>query len=190
MSSQIIQSLPSLQRESGVRISSSIIHGVHASTGSRLIAPVRRNGSYVGIPRNGTSVLQSSQRLLTLTAQQSGFMRALNQSLKGGSTPHPILMLALGTGVGLVSGGAGFIFGVATAGLDLAKTDTDVLARKGDEIWSFEAIGKVYETNFFSVDGWVAKHIASYFIYDPFRANRSPEKGWLIHENRTDVIFE
>ncbi len=190
MSSQVISSLPTLQRESGVRISSSIIHGVHASTGTRLITMARRNGDYVGLPRNGTSTLQSTQRLLQLTERQRGFMNSLNVSLKGGSTPHPILMLALGTGVGLVSGGAGFLFGAATAGLDLAKRDTDVLARKGDEIWSFEAIGKVYETNYFSADGWVAKHVSSYFLYDPFRANRNPEKGWLIHESRTTVVFE
>ena len=190
MSSQIIQSLPTLQRHSGVRISSSLLHGFHVYSSTRLVRLVRRDGEVVGIPINGASTLQCSQKLLTLTAHNSSFMRNVNRGLKGGNTPHPILMLALGTGVGIASGGAGLLFGAATTGLDLSRRDTDVLARKGDEIWSFEAIGKVSESHWFNGNRWVAKHVTSYFLYDPFRANRNPEKGWLIHESRRDVVFE
>lgn len=189
MSSQSVSSLPTLQADSGVRISTSLIYGAHAQSSAQLITMSLRNGDWVGIPRYGTSTIQYRQKLMTLTAQQTGYMRALNQSLKGGAS-YPVLTFALGTAVGLVSGGAGLIFSVATAGLDLSRRDTDVLARGGDEIWAFEAIGKVYETNWFSQDGWIAQHITSYFLYDPFRANRNPEKGWLIHESRTNVIFE
>lgn len=189
MSSARIERLPTLQPDSGVRISTSVIHGATARSGARLITMDYRNGKAVGIARTSSSSLQYGQKLMTLTSGQSGFMRGLNQSLKGGSS-YPVLTFALGTAVGFISGGAGLVFAVATTGLDLSRRDSDVLARNGDEIWAFEALGKIYERNWISEDGWVAKHVTSYFLCDPYRSNRNAEKGWLIHESRTDVIFE
>lgn len=189
MSSSIIQSLPRLQPDSGVRIPTSLIYGAHSGSSAQLTRPARRNGEWVGIPRYDSSTLQYRQKLMTLGSPRSGFVHSLNRGLKGGSS-YPVLTFAIGTAAGVVSGGAGFIFGAAVLGLDLSRRDSDVLARKGDEIWAYEAIGKIYENNWFSADGWVAKHVISYFLYDPYRANGNPEKGWLLHESRTTVVFE
>lgn len=92
------------------------------------------------------------------------------------------MMAALGTATG-------FLFTVATTGLDIYDKDTDVLARTGDEIWLVEEIGRV-EKNYFVTSRWTAMHVASYFLYDPFRANSNGKKGWLIHESRTELRIE
>lgn len=185
MSSELIAGLPTLRDDSGVTISSSIIHGVTARGGARLIISARgpSGGRYVYYV-NPTLTLQYSSKLLTLTSNQRGYMNALNESLSGGSTAHPVLLFALGAAVGAVSGGAGLIFSTAVMGIDMSRRDSNVLAREGDEIWLYEAIGKVR-----SGRNWKAVHISSYFLYDPFRANRNSVKGWLLHESRTDVFF-
>jgi hypothetical protein len=54
-----------------------------------------------------------------------------------------------------------------------------VLARPGDEIWHIESIGKVANE---------AVYVSSYLLTDPYR-RQYPTKGWLIHEEREQVIL-
>ncbi len=89
------------------------------------------------------------------------------------------LLRYLGVAAGAASAGAGLLFTIATTGLSLANTTSKVLARTGDEIWQIETIGK-------DVDK--AVYVTSYFIVDPFR-KQEPNKGWLIHEERFDVVL-
>lgn len=190
----MVMSLPQLKRPSGVRIATSVVYGLTSGGGHRLIRMTRRGSDYYGIPRAGVhsvaSNLQYRQRLMNLDASKHAFMRTLNRQLKGGTT-YPVLLFALSTAVGAASAGAGLLFGVSTLMVDLNRRDTDVLARKGDEVWAIEEIGRVYEDNTFSSDRWIAVHVMSYFLNDPFRAQGSnPEKGWLIHEHRTRVILD
>lgn len=194
MSEFILLSLPTLQNDSGVHIATSIVHGFHSSQASVLTRPELRSGEWGGVPRNGTqnllSNLRHEQKLLSLTAAESGFIRTLNNQLKGGHS-YPVLNFALGTAVGLASGGAGLIFGASTLALDLNRRDSDVLARKGDEIWVVEEIGKSLQNNTFSEDGFKAEYVKSYFLYDPFRAKGfSESKGWLLHESRGTVFLD
>jgi hypothetical protein len=125
---------------------------------------------------------------MTLDANKQGFMRSLNRQLKGGTT-YPVLLCALGTAAGAASGGAGLLFGLGTLYVDVNRRDTDVLARRGDEIWAVEEIGRVFQDNYIASDRWIAVHVMSYFLHDPFRST-NPEKGWLIHESRTRVLLD
>lgn len=192
MSSDLISQLPTLQDDSGVRISRSVVIGARGMDSQRLIRPGSGRGEYV--PASGASGilsnLQYTQKLLTLSSTQEGFMRGMNHELKGGDS-YPVLTFALGTAVGFVSGGAGLVFSLATLGLDLSRRSSNVMARKGDEIWCIEAIGKYYENRMIRQDRYVAQHVMSYFIVDPYRSNgNNVEKGWLIHETRTDLTVE
>lgn len=96
-----------------------------------------------------------------------------------GGESYPILTTALGIASGVVSGGAGLIFTLATTGLALANTTTKVLARPNDEIWHIEEIGKI---------GNKAVYVSAFFIVDPFR-KQSTSKGWLIHEEREELTL-
>jgi len=196
MSTPLITSLPPLKRHSGVSISSSVVHGMSAgsSGGYDLARLTHQSGEYLLVPRNGVqsvnSNLQSKRKLMTLDSHRRGFMRSVNEGLKGGPS-YPVLVFALGTAVGVASGGAGLIFGATTLMVDLGRRETDVLARKGDELWRVEEIGRVYENNTFSADRWIGMHITSYFLLDPFRSQgNNPDKGWLINEDRRRLLLD
>jgi len=68
---------------------------------------------------------------------------------------------------------------VASTGLSLTQTSQRVLARSGDEIWHVEEIGKV---------GMIATYVSSYILVDPYRW-QAPNKGWLIHESRDELLL-
>ncbi len=102
----------------------------------------------------------------------------LNNELLGGES-YPVLTATLDIATGVVSGGAGLLFTLATTGLTLANTTSRVLARTGDEIWHIEEIGKV---------GNKATYVSAFFIVDPFR-KQTPGKGWLLHEEREEIIL-
>ncbi|MEO0332535.1 MAG: hypothetical protein AAF223_12770 [Bacteroidota bacterium] len=190
-----VSQLPRLRRHSGQRVASSLIHGFAAHSGgqTRLISPQFRSGQgIIQVPRNGaSSVLQglrSVQKVMTFGSSNRGFMTRLNQSLKGGES-YPALVFTLGlvfVPLGTVGTVGGIIFGASTAAFDGARRSTNVLAREGDEIWHVEEIGRAYEDNWIADDRWVATHISSYFLVDPFRRQR-PEKGWLLHEMRRTI---
>jgi len=71
------------------------------------------------------------------------------------------------------------LFTLATTGLSLANTTSKVLARPGDEIWHIEEIGK---------EGNKAIYLSAFSIVDPYR-KQAPNKGWLIHEEREELVL-
>lgn len=180
MSSQALLRLPVLQPDSNVTTCRHEMSGIRVS--SRLIRQ-HGSGGIRGTYTPSSSELYHSQKLFTLSANRRDFMHELNLSLKGGRTPHPILMLALGSATS-------FLFSAATAVLELYSTDVYVLARTGDEIWFVEQIGRVEQRRRIRGDQWVAMHVSSFFLYDPLRANSNGIKGWLIHEERTELTLD
>lgn len=190
MSGTSISSLPTLKPDSGVRITSSIIHGLRYRTGSKLVRVERRDGSWVYVAQSGGPI-QYGEKFLTFTDHNNAFMNSMNLELKGGRS-YPVVTAVLGAAVGLVpvvGVGAALMFTATTTAIDLSRRDTNVLARRGDEVWAFEAIGKTYERNYITSNRWVAEHIISYVLYDPFRRG-TPQTGWLIHETRNRAIIE
>jgi hypothetical protein len=158
--------------------------------------PNPRGAGFVAVPTEGAQSLmqpqsrQSIRRLMTVQREVRGnFTSTLNDDLLGGES-YPILNFALGTAAGVVSGGAGLLFAVATLALDLSRTVQRVLARGGDELWQVEEIGRAEASGLFA-SGQVAVHIGAYFLYDPFRHGGSFEsgRGWLIHEARTELTL-
>lgn len=91
---------------------------------------------------------------------------------------------ALGIANGFISAGGGILFSVATTALSLNTQSHRALARNGDEIWHMEEIGKVK-------DGakYRAEYVSAFFIVDPFR-KQSRSQGWLIHEERKNIILD
>ena len=96
-----------------------------------------------------------------------------------GGESYPILTTALSIAGSVVSGGASLLFSLATTGLSLTKTTSKVLARLDDEIWHIEEIGK---------EGNKAVYLSAFFIVDPYR-KQALSKGWLIHEEREELIL-
>ncbi|MEM6844148.1 MAG: hypothetical protein AAF632_18115 [Bacteroidota bacterium] len=195
MSFNVLQ-LPRLRRHSGQRLPTSTIYGFSANTGgqTRLISPQFRSGQgIIHVPRNGVSNvlhgLRNVQKVLTFTPSNRGFMNSLNQDLQGGES-YPWLVFGLSLAFIPLSGGvgtvSGVIFGASTTAIDSSRRNTSVMARLGDEIWHVEEIGRTFEDNIISDDRWVATHISSYFLVDPFR-RQNPEKGWLLHEGRRTI---
>jgi len=196
---QIMSKLQQLQPCSNKHLPDSVITGMtlsftHART--QLIRS-RSNPSgagYIYVPTQGTSsLLQNTRAIRKLMALPAGvednYTHMLNTALMGG-TSYPILEAVLGTVTGAVSAGAGLLFTVAGTALSLSKTSQRVLARLGDELWQVEEIGKDKTSKWFDGDAKGAVHIASYFLVDPYRG-RGPvkSKGWLIHEERTELTL-
>jgi hypothetical protein len=107
-----------------------------------------------------------------------GYTETLNKALSGGES-FPILNAVLGTIAGVASAGAGLLFTIGTTAVDVGKTNQNVQARVGDELWQVEVIGKTKNGG-----SWDVVHVGSYFLVDPFRG-QTVTKGWLIHEERT-----
>jgi len=104
----------------------------------------------------------------------------LNTALLGG-TNYPILTAVIGTVAGVASLGAGVLFTAGTTALTMANPIQRVLARPDDEIWQVEVIGKT---------GGDAVYVSAYFLVDPYRnTSRNPYKGWLVHEERWDMLL-
>lgn len=147
------------------------------------------NGSWVVKPRVPTEALvdesrhYSKRKVKTLGYGGSAhLLPLLNTELSGGQD-YPVLTALLGAASGPISGGGALLFSAATVGIDMAKPDHRILARKGDEIWHVEEFGKA------SRNGQdVPVYISSFFVVDPYRAHFSP-KGWLIHEERRDLTL-
>jgi len=142
------------------------------------------NGKFATKPVNGAISLSSNQNLHnrrkvhTLSASKQQIINRLNHDLSGGDS-YPVLTAMLGTLGGMISGGASFIFTVATTGLSMINPVNKVLAREGDEIWHFEEIGRM---------GNKAVYVSAFFLVDPYRKH-APGKGWLIHEEREELII-
>lgn len=186
---KIVASLQELQKDSRKRIPDSVITGMTRSlTRARYqLIRARINPSGAGFlyePTNGVSSLprntQSVRKLMTLAsgASEDSFTYTLNTALLGGKS-YPILTAVLGTIAGAASAGAGLLFTVTSTALSVAQTSQRVLARAGDELWQVEEIGKTKSA---------VVHVGSYFLVDPYRGRgQSRIKGWLIHEERTEL---
>ncbi len=201
MSQQIINQLDPLQQESGKRIANSVITGMTRSlTRARYqLMNSQMNpsgGGAIYVPTRGTQSLsqatnrQNIRKLMTLPAErEDNFTHSLNTELLGGEQ-YPVLTAVLGTGVGLVTAGGGILFTAATTALSLANTAQRVLARLGDELWQIEEIGKSNSSRWFDGNTQSAFHVGSYFLVDPHRAGGNVRsKGWLIHEERTELTL-
>lgn len=142
------------------------------------------SGKYATKPVKGVSSLTildnrfSRRKVYTLQQGSIQVLNKLNKELLGGES-YPVLTTALGIAGGAISGGAGLLFTLATTGLSLANTSSKVLARPGDEIWHIEEIGK---------EGNKAIYLSAFFIVDPYR-KQTPNKGWLIHEEREELVL-
>lgn len=200
MPNNILDELSTLQSDSGKRLPTSIIYGFSAlpggGSGSQLINLQNNGGgSVVAVPRSGIDSLlqkpQARRRLGTFDGSHGRFRLTLNKSLKGGES-YPVLTTILGTATGLISGGAGLLFTATQLGISLGTRSTDVLARAGDEIWYIEEVGKSFEDNLIFADRYVPTHVSSYILVDPYRSkggSNASEKGWLLHEQRKELIY-
>jgi len=186
MAPEILNQLQELQKKSDKHLSP-VITGYlqdHDQPRALVETVLVANSKWAVKPIGGASSLlkpqnrQIKRKVKTLSAGYEHIINPLNTALLGGES-YPVLTAVLGTAVGVASGGAGLLFTVATTGLSLANTAQRVLARTGDEIWQIEEIGKV---------GNKAMYVSSYFIVDPYRTH-SQNKGWLIHEEREEVIL-
>jgi len=196
MTEAIINSLEVLQEDSGQHLSPVVITSSLKPKGMQLCKHkviANANITYV-VKKGSSSLLQAENRqyiskVTTMPAmQETNSLHLLNTELLGGKS-YPVLTAALGTAAGIASFGTGLIFTVAATGLSLAQTSQRALARSGDEIWQIEEIGKIPDNGTFGSGGYKAVHVLSYFLVDPYR-HTAPRKGWLIHEDRNDVILE
>lgn len=131
------------------------------------------------------------EKVMTIDNPDQGFPAKLNKELLGGES-YPVWSAIIGTVSGLADGVgalAGVLYSLGSTTFDYNRRTTNVLARNCDEIWHLEQIGKMKNTHFFSSDEWVAVHIDSYILYDPFRG-KSPQKGWLLGESRQGFAIE
>ncbi|MCB1745690.1 MAG: hypothetical protein H6977_14725 [Gammaproteobacteria bacterium] len=188
---KILAKLAELKRDSGMRIPDHLITGMTRSlTQARhqlIRSRVRTSGpGFAYEPTNGAESLSirantAARRKLMSLATGGGedtFLHTLNSELLGGNS-YPILDAVLGATAGAVAVGAGYVFTIVSTALNLSKTSHRVLARPGDELWQVEEIGKQ--------DSSVV-HVGSYFLVDPYRSQgASGFKGWLIHEQRTEL---
>ncbi len=186
ISSNILSQLQDLQKQSNKRLNPVIMSTIHDHSKPRsLVDPVMiANGKFAVKPVKGASSLvtannrQAKEKSGHSHLEQSMLQNKLNNELLGGES-YPVLTATLDIATGVVSGGAGLLFTLATTGLTLANTTSRVLARTGDEIWHIEEIGKV---------GNKATYVSAFFIVDPFR-KQTPGKGWLLHEEREEIIL-
>lgn len=186
MSAGILNQLQPLQQNSGKSLNPVVVASLQDSNlPLALVRPVMiANANWAVEPRNGVDSLkdpknrQSIRKVKTFKFGSEQTIKQLNTALLGGES-YPVLTAILGTAAGFLSAGAGLLFTIATTGLSLANSAQRVLARSGDEIWHVEEIGKT---------GNKAIYISSYFIVDPYRKN-APGKGWLIHEERKNLVI-
>lgn len=179
-----IIALPQLRPHSGCRsLSNYNNYFSRAQSGPSLIT-LRDNKMVIANP----SRLRDTRCVHVLNTHQR--VSGINQALSGGS--YPVLTTVLGVGLGLASSGASIVFGITMSVISSTQTQTNVVARLGDEIWAVSEIGKVRENtnyNMFTQE-WVAKLVTGYFIKDPYRGRANVSGGmWLVNETRVDVSF-
>ena len=186
MSSNILSQLQEFQRKSNNRLNPVVVASIqdHAKPRALVDTVLIANGKFAVKPIKGVSSLaapnsrQSKRKVCTFMPGNEHITSKLNQDLLGGES-YPVLTAVLGIAAGVVSGGAGLLFTIATTGLTLGNTTKRVLARPGDEVWHIEEIGKM---------GNKPVYISAFFLVDPFR-KQAPNKGWLIHEEREELLL-
>jgi len=186
MSNNILNQLQGLQNKSNKKLNPTIISLLqdHSVPRALVESALVSSGKYAVKPVRGASSLTapnnrfSRRKVSTLQASSIHSLNTLNKELLGGES-YPVLTATLGIASGAISGGASLLFTLATTGISLANTTSKVLARPGDEIWHIEEIGK---------EGNKAVYLSAFFIVDPYR-KQSPNKGWLIHEEREELFL-
>ncbi len=186
MPSNILSQLPELQKQSNKYLNPVIMSFLHDHTKPRTLveSALVASGKFQIKPKKGAPSLitpknrQSKRKVSTFLPGSEHITDKLNKELLGGES-YPVLTATLSLATGIISGGAGLIFTLATTGLALTKTTSKVLARPGDEIWHIEEIGKVNN---------IAIYVSAFFIVDPYR-NQTFNKGWLIHEEREEITL-
>lgn len=181
MSTVLISQLSELRPISSRKLNPTVFALIqnHSAPRSLVESFLVANGKFAIKPVNGIQSLanrknlQATRKVHTLSAGKEHIINKLNIELSGGKS-YPILTAVLGVIGGAFSGGAGLLFTTATTGLSLANLVQDVLARPGDEIWHVEEIGKSENK---------ATYVSAFFLVDPYR-KQTPNKGWLIHEER------
>ena len=173
--------LVELRQDSGQRLPTNIVTGLTQGISSALPIGLVRSGSTYVAKRTSAADrrMRAAQRIRWFRANHDRqLMEFLNDALLGASD-YPVLNAVLGTAVGVGTGGAGFMFTVATTALSMENTSSRVLARDGDEVWRVEEIGK-------ATAGGRAEptYVLAYFLVDPFGAESMGHKGWLLHEAR------
>ncbi len=196
MSTNILDHLPQLRPHSNIQLVNTVPamfkskiqqKGKHAL---ELVEPTRiANAHWASTPYKGAQSLmqldnrQAIRKVMTLQPGFGGNLTyQLNTSLLGGES-YPVLTAILGTAAGMVSAGGGLLFAAFTTSITAAHKQQRVLARGGDEIWQVEEIGKVKDGS-----GYQAMHVNSYFLVDPYR-RQVLEKGWIVHEDRTEILL-
>ena len=186
MSTDIVSKLPELKKDSGVRLNQAVKSLIQNHDKPRaLVTDVQiANAEWAVKPKSGGSTLGNPlnrffrRKVKTLSSGNFHIINQLNFTLAGGES-YPVLTAVLGTAAGFASAGGSLIFTVATTKISASNVVQKVMARIDDEIWQVEEIGKV---------GNQPTYISSFFIVDPFRG-QTPTKGWLIHEERQNVIL-
>lgn len=190
MSTNIIDSLPKLPRDTNVRISAPGFYRA-AAINESLRFELRTNGRNRFNIRNLTSV-----RKIRTFRRNDPFLRGVNDALGPGES-HPVLIAAIGIAGGVatfglapiaaaVAVGGATAWTAATACIDANTRDSNFRARIGDELWTVEQIGKYPEGA-----KYVAMHVTYLFLVDPFRTKGNfREKGWLMHEIRQKIQID
>lgn len=199
MSTDLLKHLKELRPDSGVRIVNSIVHGFHGASNSKgeagktLIKPeMKANAQWIWKVNGNLQAYRAPENHFYREKVRSfgedengGFIERLNVALQGGKS-YPILSLISGAIVGAASSGVGLLFSTTSTVASMSKYTHRVLARPGDQIWKVEELGKVK-----SGSEYQAVHVLSFFVIDPFRdGSKFRNRGWLIHEERTDVDLE
>ena len=197
MSTSVLDRLQELRPDSKIRLTNSLPTAfslyLQNNKGVRplelVYSKMIANAHWTSVPYKGGKALlqkqgrQAIRKVMTLQPGfESNFTYSLNTALLGGNG-YPVLTAVLGTAAGIASFGAGLFFAAATTGISMSQKARRVLARGGDEIWQVEEIGRVRDGS-----GYKAMHVNSYFIVDPYR-RQSFTKGWLIHEERSEVTL-
>lgn len=183
-----LSSLPDVGKDSGVRM---IGHSLaYYKTGSRDLIRLKliRNGVWKGEVVN-KSKLYSREKLITFDTGTENTRISVNKDLKGGDG-NPWLITALGIGTGLVSGGAGIMFSLATTAVSTAIDKSEVFARMGDEIWQEEIIGRGIDSYLIFGEEILAVHVSRLYLEDPFRRKKGLPHKWLINEERYEIILD
>ena len=188
MSLEVLSRLEELKPESNKKLPQQILHllkGKLSPPSELADIKLVRNGYFVSVPKNGGASLQlpknrrSARKVLTLKSiADESFTDVLNSELLGGES-YPVLSTVVGTITGLVSFGAGLLFAASTTRLNSHQASPRILARSGDEIWIIEEFGKV---------GGKSLHVQSFWLCDPYRG-QAAINGWLIHEERRDLLL-
>lgn len=194
MNPPILDQLDELRPETGIKILGDM-KGLRlylrdsGKTPLLLAKPKMLNGRWVYEPSNPIDSLANVQnrtaqrKAMTLSnVIEDNYTFMLNSLLMGGRD-YPLLTSLANVGTGLFSAGSGLVFSAAATGVNLSRTTHRVLARGGDELWQMEEIGKSRMSS-----RYVATHVLSYFLVDPFRKANN-RKVWLIHEERKELAL-